>query len=64
MTSPETLNMKLSANEFSFLLVTHTVNSDARFGRYTLLKSGQGAEQILDRLGIHANGQNLREEYA
>jgi hypothetical protein len=56
--------MKLSSNELSFHLVTHTINTDARFGSYRLLKSGQGAEQILDRLGIHANDPVLRAEYA
>jgi hypothetical protein len=57
MTSPETLNTKFSANELSFPLVTHTVDSGARFDSYGSLKSGQGAENFLDRLVIQANGQ-------
>jgi hypothetical protein len=46
-----------AVNELSFLLVTHTAYSDARFDRYGILKSGQGAEQILDRLERMMNGQ-------
>jgi hypothetical protein len=57
MTSTESLITKLSVNELSFLLVTHMVDSDARFDRYRLLKSGQGAEHFLDRLVKQANGQ-------
>jgi hypothetical protein len=33
-------------------LVTHTAYFNTRFGRYDLLKSGYGAELILDRLHI------------
>jgi hypothetical protein len=54
---PETLIMKLSANELRFPLVTHTVNFDARFGSYGVFKSGQGVENFLDRSVIQANGQ-------
>jgi hypothetical protein len=61
MTSPESLNTKVSVNELSFLLVTHTVYSDARFDTYGILNSGQGAENFLDRL---ANNQVLRVEHA
>jgi hypothetical protein len=50
MTSPETSYKKNVANELSFLLVTHTTRFDVRFGRYGFLKSGYGAELILDRL--------------
>jgi hypothetical protein len=57
MTSPETLNTKFSINELSFPLVTHTAYSDARFDSYEILKSGQGAEHILDRLDIPAIDQ-------
>jgi hypothetical protein len=46
MGSPETLNMKIAINELCFLLVTHTVNSNARFGSYRILKSGQGTEKL------------------
>jgi hypothetical protein len=59
MTSLETFNIKLPANKLSFPLVTHMVNSDGQFGSYELLKSGQGAENILDRLITQANGQVL-----
>jgi hypothetical protein len=38
MTSLETLHTKVSSNELSFLLVTHTVYSNARFDSYTILK--------------------------
>jgi hypothetical protein len=61
MTSPETLNTKVVIRELSFLLVTHMVYSDARFDSYGILKSGQGAENFLDRL---ANNQILRKEDA
>ncbi len=44
--------MKNVVNEHSFLLVTHTTYFNTRFGRYDLLKSGYGAELILDRLHI------------
>jgi hypothetical protein len=46
------LNTKASINELSFLLVTHTVYSDARFDSYGILKSGQGVANFLDRLDI------------
>jgi hypothetical protein len=38
-------------------MVTHTINSDVRFDSYGILKSGQGAENFLDRLVKQANGQ-------
>jgi hypothetical protein len=50
MTSPETSFMKNVTNELRFLLVTHMTHFDIRFGRYEFLKSGYGAELILDRL--------------
>jgi hypothetical protein len=46
MTTPKTLNTKIAVNELCFLLVTHTVDSKARFGSYRILKSGQGAEKL------------------
>jgi hypothetical protein len=64
MTSLETLNTKRAVNELSFLLVTHMVDFDARFDSYGVLKSGQNAEQVLDRLGIHANNHVLRAGHA
>jgi hypothetical protein len=57
MTFPETLNTKVADNELSFLLVTHMVYSDARFGNYGILKSGRDAENFLDRLCRPANDQ-------
>jgi hypothetical protein len=60
MTSPETLNIKFANNKLSFLLITHMVNSDARFDSYGILKLGQGAEYFLDRLVMQMNGQILR----
>jgi hypothetical protein len=48
MTSPETLHTKNADNEHSFMLVTHIAYSDTWFGLYRFLKSGYGAELILD----------------
>jgi hypothetical protein len=64
MTSPETLNTKVSVNELSFPLITHTIYSDARFDRYGILMSGQGAENFLDKLNRLTNDQVLRAEDA
>jgi hypothetical protein len=64
MTIPETLNTKFSISELRFLLVTHTVYSDARFDSYGILKSRQGAGNSLDRLGRPANDQVLGAEDA
>jgi hypothetical protein len=60
ITSPETLNTKVSINELTFLLVTHTVHSNARFDSYGVLKSGQGDEYFLDELDIQMNDQVFR----
>jgi hypothetical protein len=57
MTSPETLHTKIAVNELSFPLVTHMAHSDTRFGSYGLLKSGNNADQILDRLNIETESQ-------
>jgi hypothetical protein len=64
MTFPETLNTKVADNELSFPLVTHIAYSDARFDKYGILKSGRGAENLLDRLCRPANDQVLRAEDA
>ncbi len=64
MTSLETLNIKDADNYLSFPLVTHMAYSDARFGNYEILKSGHGAENLLDRLCRPANDQILRAENA
>jgi hypothetical protein len=64
MTSLETLNTKVAVNELIFLLVTHTVYSDARFDSYGILKSGWGAENFLGRLDRPVNNQVLRAEDA
>jgi hypothetical protein len=61
MTSPETLNTKVTFDELRLLLVTHTVYSDARFDSYVILKSGRCAGNFLDRL---VNSQVLRAEDA
>jgi hypothetical protein len=61
---PESLNTKVADNKLSFPLVTHMAYSDARFGIYGILKSGQGAENFLDRLYRPANDQVLRAEDA
>jgi hypothetical protein len=62
MTSPETLNTKVAANELSFPLVTHMAYSDARFDSYGISKSGWGAENFLDRLSRPENDQILGAE--
>jgi hypothetical protein len=64
VTSPETLNIKDSANELNFPLVTHTFYSKPRFDSHGILKSEQGAEHFLDRLDIRTNDQVLRAEDA
>jgi hypothetical protein len=64
MTFPETLNTKVADNNLSFPLVTHMAYSDARFGSYEILKSGQGAENFLDGLCRPVNDQVLRAEDA
>jgi hypothetical protein len=60
----ENLNTKVADNDLSFPLVTHMAFSDARFGSYGILKSGQSAENFLDRLCRPANDQVLRTEDA
>jgi hypothetical protein len=62
MISLETLNTKVVVNKLMFQLVTHTTYSDARFDSYRILKSGQGAEDLLNRLDILTNDQVLRVE--
>jgi hypothetical protein len=59
MTFPESLYMKDVANKLSFPLVTHTTSSDIQSNRYEFLMSDLDAEQILDRLTIHALDQNF-----
>jgi hypothetical protein len=50
MTSPETSYMKNITSELSFWLVTLMAHFDIWFGCYGFLKSGYGAELILDSL--------------
>jgi hypothetical protein len=50
MTSSEISYIKNITNELNFLLVTDITHFGIRFGRYRFLKSGYGAELILDRL--------------
>jgi hypothetical protein len=64
MTSPETLNTKVSVNELRFPLVTHTIYSDAQFDRYEILNSGWGAGNFLDKLDRLVNDQVSRAEDA
>jgi hypothetical protein len=64
MTSPETLNTKVGVNKLRFPLVTRMVYSDARFECYRILKSGQSAEDSLDRLDIPTIDQVLRAKDA
>jgi hypothetical protein len=59
MTFRETLNTKVSVNELSFPLVTHMAYSDARFDSYSILNSGRGAENFLNRLSRPANDHVL-----
>jgi hypothetical protein len=51
MTSLKTLNTKVAVNKLRFLLVTHTVYSNARFDRYQIFMSGQGAEKLSGQIG-------------
>jgi hypothetical protein len=60
MTSLETLNTKIAINKLRFPLVTHMTYFDALFDSYGLLKSGYGAEQILDRLDMLVIDQVFR----
>jgi hypothetical protein len=62
MTFPETLHIKVADSKLRFPLVTHMAFSDARFGRYGVLKSERGAENFLDRLCRPVNNQVLRAE--
>jgi hypothetical protein len=57
MTSPEALHTKITVNELSFPLVTHTAYFDTQFGRHGPLKSGYGAELILNRLSKEVKSQ-------
>jgi hypothetical protein len=50
MISPEDLHTKNVANELSFLLVTHTIHFDIRFGRYSNLKPCFSSGHVMDRL--------------
>jgi hypothetical protein len=59
MTSPETLNTKVSINKLSFPLVTYMVYFDARFNSYGILMLEQGDEHFLDSLDTQANDQVL-----
>jgi hypothetical protein len=49
--------MKNVINKLNFLLVTNMTRFDIWFGRYGFLKSGYGAELILDRLMWGWNSQ-------
>jgi hypothetical protein len=64
MTSPETLNTKVSVNKLRFPLVTHMVYSNARFDSYGILNSERIAENFLNRLGRPVNDQVLGAEDA
>jgi hypothetical protein len=64
MSSTETLNIKVSINELSSPVVTHTSYFDTRFRSNRLLKSGYSADQILDRLGIQVTNQVLGPQEA
>jgi hypothetical protein len=60
MTTPESLNSKITINNLTFPMVTHMDYSNAQFGRYVILKSGPDAEYFLDRLVMPMNNQVLR----
>jgi hypothetical protein len=60
MTSLETLYTKNAVIEHFFPLVTDTAYSDTQFGCYGFLKSGYGAELILDRTDRWVNFSGLR----
>jgi hypothetical protein len=55
MTCPETLHMKITVNECSFPLVTHTAYFNTRFGRYGLLKTEHGAELFQTAWTLQSN---------
>jgi hypothetical protein len=57
MTSQKTSYMKNVIDKLNFLLVTNMTRFDIWFGRYGFLKSGYGAELILDRLMWGWNSQ-------
>jgi hypothetical protein len=57
MTSQETSYTKDVADELIFLLVTHMTRFNIRFSCYGFLKSGYGAELILDILMLEWNFQ-------
>jgi hypothetical protein len=59
MTFLETLYMKDVTNELRFPLVTHTTSFDIQSIRYEFLKSDLDAEQIVNRLTMHAFDQNF-----
>jgi hypothetical protein len=50
MTSPEISHKKNVANEFSFLLITHTTHFDIQLCRYGILKSYISSGHVMDRL--------------
>jgi hypothetical protein len=64
LTSQETLNTKIAVNKLNFLLVTHAAYSNAQFHSYRILKSGQGAENFLDKLIIHAKWSGFKAQDA
>jgi hypothetical protein len=57
MTSPEILYTRVAINEISFLLVTHTTYSDARFDSYRIFEVRLRCCTILDRLDIGIKSQ-------
>jgi hypothetical protein len=50
MTSTETSDIKNVANELSFLLVSHTIHFDMRFGCYGILNFCISYRQAIDKL--------------
>jgi hypothetical protein len=64
MISPESLYTKNAVSKLSFSPVTHMAYFDTRFGRYGLLNSGYGADQILDRLDIQVVDQVFAQQEA
>jgi hypothetical protein len=60
MTFPESLHMKNAVDEHNFMSVTHMAYYDTRFRRYWFLKSGYGAELILDKTDRWVNFSDLR----
>jgi hypothetical protein len=62
--TPEVPNTVTVGNSLIFLMVHNMAYSDVRFDSYEILKPGQGAENLPDKLDIQINDQVLQAQYA